>query len=224
MKKAIVLHSGGLDSTTALLKMQEMGYSTLGLIFDYGQSNVAEIIKAQQFAKEYNIPSITAKLSLDFLKASGSILMNKDKEPPKDYDPSTPSTPHGLYYVPARNTMFLSYAIHYALKQEASAIALGIVQGDGSPDRQPIYIEAYQHLINTAGYNLEIILPLIKLPKTAVIELAINYGIDLSQTVSCYTPTANGYACGQCRQCWRRRQSFKDLGISDPTIYQEIDN
>ncbi len=221
-KKAVVLCSGGLDSTTCLAVAQSQGYDIYALSFDYGQRNKAELnavtCQAQQFnAKQHMIQPLN-------LRTMGQSALTDDSIDVPDYsdDNEIPAT-----YVPARNTMFLSIALGWAEVLDADAIFIGVSHVDfsGYPDCRPEYIQAFQTMANLAtkrgveGNPIEIITPIINLSKADTITLGVSLGVDYSQTVTCYSATENGEACGRCDSCVLRKQGFEQAQISDPTVY-----
>ncbi len=221
-KKAVVLLSGGLDSTTCLAIAAAEGYDCYTLSFDYGQRHHVELKAAIKIAtsltcKEHRIVSISMK------EICGSALTNPDIDVP-DYqgDGGIPIT-----YVPARNTIFLSIALGWAETVGADAIFTGISSVDysGYPDCRPEYIEAFKKMADLAtkrgveGHAIKIETPLLYLDKKETIKLGLSMGVDYSQTVSCYQANDNGEACGRCDSCELRRQGFADAETDDPTPY-----
>ena len=222
MKKAIVLISGGLDSTTCLAIAKQQGYACYALSFDYGQRHASELEAAkkcaQQFAAEQHQ---IVQLSLD--QFGGSALTDDTIDVP-DYQGSQ-AIP--VTYVPARNTVFLSIALGYAEVIQAEAIFIGVSSLDysGYPDCRPEYINAFQAMANLAtkqgveGQPIEIKTPLINLNKAETIKLGLSLGVDYASTISCYRADAQGLACGSCDSCVLRKKGFSELGIVDPTCY-----
>ncbi len=221
MKKAIILLSGGLDSTTCLA-IANKDYECYTLSFDYGQRHHAELIKAENIAKKFKVKQHeVVKLSLNNLITSA--LTDKSKAIP-DYKDSKeiPST-----YVPARNTVFLSLALGWAEVLKADSIFIGVSDVDysGYPDCRPEYIAAFQQLANLAtksgieGNKINIVTPLIHLSKAETIKLGLELDVDYSMTVSCYQATSDGFACGRCDSCTLRKKGFKQANINDPTLY-----
>ena len=217
-KKVLVLLSGGLDSTTALAIMQDQGYKCFCIAFDYGQRNKEELEIARLFAISRNSSFQTIKFTLPFLENSDSVLVNLDAKMPAKELMVKRTMEVGVYYVPGRNTLFLSWAVHYALQFGIGSIVIGIAKGDAHPDRRPEYINAYQDLLNIAKYPIEILTPLAEMSKVEIVQRGLELGIDYSKTLSCYNPTAMK-SCGACRPCYKRKVTFEELGLPDPTIY-----
>lgn len=223
MKKAIILFSGGLDSTTCLAYAKSLGYDCLALSFDYGQRHLAELNAAKRIADAYHAAHCI--FQLDIRQFGGSALTDNAIAVP-DHDPHSNDIP--VTYVPARNTIFLSIALAYAEVNKAEAIFIGVsaVDYSGYPDCRPEYIEAFRQLARLAtkfstedGHTLSIHTPLIQLSKADTLKLGLSLGVDYSQTVSCYQATPEGLACGHCISCGLRKKGFTDLGVSDPTRY-----
>ncbi|MFA5959043.1 MAG: 7-cyano-7-deazaguanine synthase QueC [Tatlockia sp.] len=223
MKKAIVLLSGGLDSTTCLAIAKEEGFACYGLSFSYGQRHRSELDAAKRIAAHYAIPHRI--ISIEQEQFSGSALTDASIEVP-DYNNST-AIP--ITYVPARNTLFLSYALGYAEVVGASAIFIGVSAVDYSnyPDCRPEFISAFQTLANLAtkagveGESLTVHAPLLYLSKAQTIDKGCSLGVDYALTVSCYQASPEGLACGRCDSCAFRRQGFLAKGLKDPTRYME---
>lgn len=221
MKKAVVLFSGGLDSTTCLAIARDQGYTPYALSFDYGQRHRAELQAAQRITQHLDIHHETVQLSIGHL--GGSALTDSTIDVP-DYQGSNhiPVT-----YVPARNTTFLSIALGWAEILDAEAIFIGVSSIDysGYPDCRPEYIQAFQNMANLAtkmgieGRPIKIHTPLIKLNKAQTIQTGTDLGVDYAMTVSCYQANDSGEACGICDSCYLRQQGFLAAGISDPTRY-----
>lgn len=222
MKKAVILLSGGLDSTTCLALAKSQGYACATLSFDYGQRHRAELEAAARISAQFGaLKHEVVKLSLDNL--GGSALTDESIAVP-DYvgDDAIPVT-----YVPARNTVFLSIALGFAEVLEARSIFAGMsaVDYSGYPDCRPEYIAAFQQMANLAtkagveGNPIEIKTPLINLSKAQTIKLGDSLGVDYSQTVSCYQLSELGQACGRCDSCELRKRGFLEAGVADPTRY-----
>ena len=221
VKKAIVLLSGGLDSTTALAIAKSKGYSCYALSFRYGQKHCVELNAAKKIAQSLNV--VEHKIfDIDLSIFKGSALTDEDIEVPKASSQEIPVT-----YVPARNTVFLSIALAWAEVLTIQDIFIGVnaVDYSGYPDCRPEYISAYQHMANLAtkagveGNTLTIHTPLISLTKAEIITIGDKLGIDYSQTVSCYAANQQGRACGECDSCRFRKLGFMQAGIIDPTLY-----
>ena len=217
MKKAVVLVSGGLDSTTVLAMVKAQGFEAYVLSFAYGQRNAIELEAARRVvanlaAKEHRIAN------LDLRMFEGSSLTS-DLAVPKDrIGHEVPST-----YVPARNTIFLSFALAYAEVIGAFDIFYGanVIDFSDYPDCRPEYVQAFEALANkatTAGEHFHIHAPLMKLTKAEIIQVGVKLGVDYSLTHSCYDPVGD-LACGHCDSCLFRRCGFKEAGILDPTRY-----
>lgn len=218
---AIILLSGGLDSTTTLAIAQSQGFDCHALSFHYGQKQAAELAAAKRVAQRFNVPHHIMPLSVDMFH--GSALTEEPIAVP-DFDggEGIPVT-----YVPARNTVFLSIALGFAETLEASAIFIGVnaVDYSGYPDCRPAYIEAFQKMANLAtkaaveGRICKIHTPLIHWSKSKIIQRGIELGIDYSMTVTCYAADLEGRACGRCDSCTYRRRGFEQAGVDDPTLY-----
>lgn len=226
MKKAVVLLSGGLDSATVMAMAQADGYEIYAISFHYGQRHSMEldcaIEQAKGRAKEHKM------VDIDLGSFGGSALTADINVPKHDHiDELTPSIP--VTYVPARNTVFLSYALAWAEVLDASDIFIGVNALDysGYPDCRPEFIEAYERMANLAtvagieGRNLKIHAPLIKMTKAEIIHQGLALGVDYAKTTSCYDPAPNGYSCGHCDSCLLRLKGFKDAGEKDPHPYIE---
>lgn len=221
IKKAIVLLSGGLDSTTTLAVAKSEGYSCYALSFRYGQRHYVELEAAKKIAKYFDV--IEHKIfDIDFSIFKGSALTDVSIDVPDFAADGIPVT-----YVPARNTVFLSIALAWAevLKVQDLFIGVNAVDYSGYPDCRPEYIQAFQNMANFAtkagveGQKLDIHTPLIYLKKAEIIKLGVQLGVDFSLTISCYSANEQGAACGVCDSCRFRKQGFEEAGISDPTIY-----
>ncbi len=221
-KKAIILLSGGLDSITVLAHAKQQGYLCYALSFDYGQRHNAELNAARNIAKHYQvIDHKIIKLGLNAI--GGSALTDAQIAVPDHPQEGIPVT-----YVPARNTIFLSFALGWAEVLESRDIFIGVnaVDYSGYPDCRPEFIAAFQTLANLAtkagveGQKTVIHTPLISLSKAEIIQQGLEMGVDYSQTVSCYSADSEGRACGRCDACRLRAAGFAQLGVSDPTRYQ----
>lgn len=222
VKKAIVLVSGGLDSTTCLAIAGNMGFDCYAISFDYGQRSGSEIEAAKNLVKAAAV--IEHKIvRLQLGEIGGSALTDSAIAIPEQESVGIPVT-----YVPARNTVFLSYALAWAEVVGADAIYIGVnaVDYSGYPDCRPEYIAAFQKLINLAtrttmeGGTIRLETPLIDLSKDEIIKTGIRLGVDYGATVSCYQASSKGEACGRCDSCRFRKQGFIDAGIEDPTRYR----
>jgi len=222
MKKAVVLYSGGLDSTTCMAMAREQGYKPYALSFAYGQRHTIELEKAREYA-----PLIGAEehmvIDIDLRKMGGSAL-TADIDVPKSgvSEGEIPVT-----YVPARNTIFLSFALGWAEVLGASDIYIGVNALDysGYPDCRPEFIQAFQQMANLAtkagveGRPYQIHAPLLDLTKAQIIQQGLALGVDYQLTHSCYDPTPAGLSCGQCDSCRLRLKGFADAGQKDPIPY-----
>ncbi len=222
-KKAVVLYSGGLDSTTCLAMARAEGFAPYALSFAYGQRHGAELAKARENAPRMGVQEHLV-VDIDLRKIGGSAL-TADIAVPKGrtLDESIPVT-----YVPARNTVFLSFALGWAEVLGAFDIFIGVNALDysGYPDCRPEYIEAFEKMANLATrsavqgegrYRLHT--PLIHLTKGEIIRQGLALGIDYAQTLSCYDPSAAGLACGNCDSCHLRLKGFREAGVVDPVAY-----
>jgi 7-cyano-7-deazaguanine synthase len=225
MKRAVVLLSGGIDSTTTLAIAIAEGYEAHALSFDYGHRHQVEMEAARRVANSLGAkePRV-AKIDLRIF--SGSALTDDSDVPKKR---SETEIAHGIpvTYVPARNTIFLAYALAWAEVLPANDIFLGVnaIDYSGYPDCRPEFIEAFENLANLAtragvqGRRFQIHTPLIKFSKADIIRKAVELGVDLSLTHSCYDPTPEGFACGECDSCFLRLKGFREAGIKDPIRY-----
>ena len=223
MKKAVVLLSGGLDSTTCLAVAKSQGYDCYTLSFDYGQKHRSELQAANTIARHYQACQHEV-VALSIGNLGGSALTDEAIDVPSHHidSPSIPVT-----YVPARNTTFLSIALGWAEIIAAEAIFIGVsaVDYSGYPDCRPEYIKAFQQLADLAtktaieGHPIHIKTPLIHLNKAQTIQLGLQHGVDYSMTVSCYQADNDGLACGNCDSCALRKKGFQQANIVDPTRY-----
>jgi len=225
-KKAVVLSSGGIDSTTAMAIAKSQGYEIYSLSFRYGQRHALELEAAERVvealgAKEHLV------IDIDLGKIGGSALTD-NTEVPKDRGEGEMQREIPVTYVPARNTIFLSYALAWAEVLEASDIFIGVnaIDYSGYPDCRPEYIEAFERMANIATKagvegktKLKIRTPVIHMSKGEIIRKGIDLGVDYSITRSCYDPTPDGRACGQCDSCLLRKKGFKEASVPDPTEY-----
>jgi 7-cyano-7-deazaguanine synthase len=223
---AIVLLSGGLDSTTTLAYALDRGYDVRAMTFRYGQRHAHEVEAARQIAKRFGVRE-HAVVDIDLRPFGGSALTS-DIPVPKDRagdEMRRGGIP--ITYVPARNTIFLSFALAWAEVQDARDIFIGVNALDysGYPDCRPEYIAAFERMANLAtrggveGNAVMIHTPLIDLTKGQIIELGHSLGVDYALTTSCYDPDADGRACGHCDACLIRLKGFAEAGISDPVRY-----
>ena len=221
-KKAVVLVSGGLDSTTVLAIARSQGYDCYTLSFDYGQRHRAELVAAENTARMLGATEHKV-VTLDLRTIGGSALTDDAIAVPEQFSEGIPVT-----YVPARNTVFLSIALGWAEVLGAQDIFIGVnaVDYSGYPDCRPDFIAAFEHLANVAtrsgveGQPLRIQTPLMNMGKAEIVQRGVTLGVDYGQTVSCYQADALGLACGKCDSCRLRQQGFVEAGLADPTRYR----
>ncbi|MGR8931526.1 MAG: 7-cyano-7-deazaguanine synthase QueC [Gammaproteobacteria bacterium] len=221
-KNAIILLSGGLDSITVLAYAKTQGYGCYALSFDYGQRHNAELEAAKTIAENYQvIEHKIIRLGLDSI--GGSALTDTHIEVPTSPQAGIPVT-----YVPARNTIFLSFALGWAEVLNVHDVFIGVnaVDYSGYPDCRPEFIKAFQDMANLAtkagveGQTITIHTPLIDLSKAQIIEQGLRLGVNYSMTVSCYAADSHGRACGSCDACRLRQAGFAAAGVADPTRYR----
>lgn len=212
--KALLLFSGGLDSTTLLAYLLNENYNVYLLTFNYGQKHKLEVQKAISIAQKYKVVNHTI-INLDFSQIQGSALTSNSIEVPKNRDVNNKEIP--VTYVPARNTIFLSYALAFAEVNEIFNIYIGVnaVDYSGYPDCREAYIKEFEKLANLATKTgvegkkkIKIFAPLINLSKIDIIKKGIELKVDYSQTFSCYDPKDNGKECGVCDACQIRKTAF----------------
>jgi 7-cyano-7-deazaguanine synthase len=225
-KKAVVLVSGGLDSATVLAMAVRDGFECYALSFDYGQRHAVELDAARLVsrtlgAKDHRVATID-------LRVFGGSALTSDVDVPKGRDEAQMATGVPITYVPARNTIFLSFALAWAEVLGAQAIYIGVnaVDYSGYPDCRPEFIHAYERMAALAtassteqGQSVRIVTPLIHLTKAEIISQGLALGVDYAHTLSCYDPDSHGRACGQCDACKLRRRGFEQANITDPTLY-----
>lgn len=223
-KKAVLLLSGGLDSTTLLALATSQGYAIHALSFQYGQRHQAEVAAARKIASEYRVVQHVVT-DID-LRVFGGSALTSDIDVPKNrvVDEEIPVT-----YVPARNTIFLSFALAWAEVLGASDIFIGVNALDysGYPDCRPEFIAAFQEMarlatragVEDSKTDIRIQTPLIQMSKKEIIQLGLSLGVDYSMTTSCYDPSPSGDACGECDACQLRLKGFADAGSFDPGRY-----
>ena len=223
MSKAIVLLSGGLDSTTVLAIAKTHNFDCYALSFDYGQKQRSELESAITIANQSKVVEHRImKISLDDI--GGSALTDDEIDVPKYSE----SDEIPVTYVPARNTIFLSFALAWAEVIDCQKIYIGVNALDysGYPDCRPEFIKAFEDMANLAtkqsveGEKIEIRTPLISMTKAEIIQKGLSLGVDYSQTISCYLANSNGEACGECDACVLRINGFNNANIKDPTFYQ----
>jgi 7-cyano-7-deazaguanine synthase len=225
--KAVVLVSGGVDSATIAAIARERGFAIYALTFCYGQRHAIEVEAAARVAKA--VGAVEHIIQTIDLRAFGGSALTADIDVPKhdrvaDIDRQVPVT-----YVPARNTIFLAFALGYAEVIGSTDIFIGVnaVDYSGYPDCRPEFIRAFGHLASLAtragvcGKTMTVHAPLIDLSKADIIREGVRLGVDFALTHSCYDPSADGLACGRCDSCLLRREGFLDAGAPDPTCYAE---
>jgi len=223
MSRAVILLSGGLDSTTVLAIAQSQGLECYALSFDYGQKQRSELSAAKTIANKFGATEHRVmRVCLDDI--GGSALTDPNLEVPK----YSQSDEIPITYVPARNTIFLSFALAWAEVLDAQSIFIGVNALDysGYPDCRPEYIKAYEAMANLAtkqsveGDKIQIHTPLINLTKAEIIQQGECLGVDYSMTTTCYQANNKGEACGECDACVLRKNGFDQAGVDDPTRYQ----
>lgn len=226
-KEAVVLLSGGLDSTTALAIALSQGFLAHALSFRYGQRHVAELEAAKRVAATLTVVQhLVAEIDL---RAFGNSALTSDIPVPKGRNVEEMAHEIPVTYVPARNTIFLSFALAWAEVLGVSDIFIGVNALDysGYPDCRPEYIEAFEHMANLAtkagvegAQRLKIHTPLIHMTKAQIIQTGLELGVDYSLTSTCYEPSESGHACGQCDACILRLKGFAENGMKDPARYR----
>ena len=223
MSKAVILLSGGLDSTTVLAIAKSQGYDCYALSFDYGQKQRSELDSSILIAKKSNvIEHRIMKISLSDI--GGSALTDQSIDVPKYSE----SDEIPITYVPARNTIFLSFALAWAEVVDCQTIFIGVNALDysGYPDCRPEFIKAFENMANLAtkqsveGDRIQIKTPLISMTKAEIIKKGLGLGVDYSETTSCYDANTLGEACGECDACVLRKIGFENANVQDPTRYQ----
>jgi len=231
-KKAVVLSSGGVDSTTAMAIAKAEGYEVYSLSFSYGQRHALELRAAERVAEALAVKE-HLMIDLDMGKIGGSALTERIINVPKARDEAKMREEIPVTYVPARNTIFLSYALAWAEVVGASDIFIGVnaIDYSGYPDCRPEYIRAFEKMANLAlkaavegKMKIRIQAPLIHMTKAEIIRKGVEQGIDYRLTHSCYDPSPEGKACGQCDSCLLRNKGFREAGIPDPTVYVDLRN
>lgn len=225
-KRAVVLSSGGLDSTTVMAIAKSERYEVYSLSFRYGQRHSLEVEAAKKVSEAMGVKDHFV-IDIDMGKIGGSAL-TADYDVPKSRTEDEMAAGIPITYVPARNTIFLSYALALAEVLEASDIFIGVnaIDYSGYPDCRPEFIEAFERLANLATKagvegktKIRIRTPLIRLTKKEIIQKGIELGVDYGMTHSCYDPTPDGKACGQCDSCLLRKKGFREADLPDPTVY-----
>ncbi len=225
--KSVVLLSGGLDSTTTLALARKEGFDLFCLTFDYGQRHRVELDRARDIAQHFGTVDHQI-VKIDLRQFGGSALTDSIDVPTgRDQETTTSSIP--VTYVPARNTIFLSFCLAYAEVKEANDIFIGVnaVDYSGYPDCRPEFIAAFETLANLATKagvegkeSIKIHTPLIKLTKAEIIKKGLELGVDYAMTHSCYDPAEGGLSCGVCDSCQLRLKGFQEAGMKDPVAYK----
>lgn len=225
-KKAVILSSGGIDSTTVMAIAIHEGYEVYSLSFQYGQRHGVELESARRVTQLMGVKKHMV-IDLDLRKIGGSALTDNISVP-KGRNEAEIRGEIPMTYVPARNTIFLSYALAWAEVLEVSDIFIGVsaIDYSGYPDCRPEYIRAFEKMANLAikaavegKMEIHIRTPLIEMGKAEIIRKGMELGLDYGLTHSCYDPSENGVACGLCDSCLLRKKGFAEAGIPDPTIY-----
>ena len=229
-QNAVVLFSGGLDSVTCLYWAKANYANVTAVSFNYGQRHNSELNAAKKIAATAQVNHRI--IDIDLAQLGGSALTDASLVVPDakqtDFSDNQHNDSIPITYVPARNTIFLSYALALAEVTQSNAIVIGVnaVDYSGYPDCRPEYIEAFENMANLAtkagvmGNHLHIATPLLHLSKAEIIKLGVSLGVDYVLTVSCYRADSEGRACGHCDSCYLRQQGFLQAEIDDPTIYQ----
>jgi len=222
-KHAIVLFSGGLDSTTTLVIAKSMNFNIIALTINYKQRHISEVDASRYILSDY--PDVKHIIfDVDLNKIGGSALTDSTIDVPSESSEDIPVT-----YVPARNTIFLSIAAAYAERFDIADIFIGVnaIDYSGYPDCRPEFITSFENMINlgtksgVTGKRFTIHAPLVQMKKHEIIESGIKHGVDYSKTLSCYNPSNDGLACNACDACHYRKEGFRTAGIDDPTRYKK---
>ena len=225
MADAVVLLSGGLDSSTVLAIAVREGHRCHALTFRYGQRHQIEVEAAARIARALGAADHRV-IDIPLGELGSSSLTDRSSAVPRGRTPHTMATEIPSTYVPARNTIFLAYALAVAEVTQSDLIYVGVsaVDYSGYPDCRPEYVEAFRRLAELAtrraveGRPAQIVAPLLHLGKAEIIRKGIELGVDYSLTVSCYDPDQQGRACGRCDSCLLRRRGFREAGIPDPAV------
>jgi 7-cyano-7-deazaguanine synthase len=229
LPKAVILLSGGVDSATTLALAQKQGFEAHALTFRYGQRHAVEVEAARRVAARLGV--VEHRVVTIDLRAFGGSALTDEVAVPKDREPAAMANGIPVTYVPARNTIFLAYALAWAEVLGAADIFLGVNALDhgGYPDCRPEYIEAFQRLANLATKagvegrtRLTIHTPLIRMTKAEIVRAGLALGLDYALTSSCYDPSPAGAACGRCDACVLRLGGFAANGVRDPRAYQQL--
>ncbi len=222
MKRAVVLLSGGLDSAAVLAWMRREGYACHALSFAYGQRHGVELARAAELARA--LGAVEHKVTEIDLRAFGGSALTADIAVPKDRNEGEIAHGVPITYVPARNTIFLAFALAYAETIGSSDLAIGVnaIDYSGYPDCRPEFIAAFERLANLAtaaateeGARFKIHTPLQHLTKAGIVKLALELGVPVGRTLSCYDPLPDGAPCGHCDACQLRRKGFAEAGVVD---------
>lgn len=223
-KKAVVLFSGGLDSTTVLVYALNQGYEVWPLTFSYGQRHAIEIRQSERTLKKYGLLERQTVFSIDLTPFRNCSLINRELDVPSDYSAESGRIPST--YVPSRNIIFLSVASGFAETVGAEKIFIGVnsVDYSGYPDCRPEFIEAFNKMIAVGTKQgvesgIEVVAPIQNMSKKEIIELGTSIGVDYSLTHSCYNPAPDGSSCGVCDSCRLRLEGFRQAGLQDPLKY-----
>lgn len=226
-RPAVLLLSGGLDSTTLLASAKQHSWQVYALTFRYGQRHDVEVARAQAIAADYGVVRHVVA-DIDLRVFGGSALTSSDIDVPKDRGAEAMADGIPATYVPARNTIFLSYALAWAEALGARDLFIGVNALDysGYPDCRPEFITAFEQLANLAtkagtqgGDRFTVHTPLMTMSKANIIALGVSLGVDYGATTSCYDPAADGAACGRCDACQLRKKGFAEARVADPTRY-----
>ena len=229
MKPAVVLLSGGLDSATVLAWMRREGYACHALSFRYGQRHLIELERAAELARA--LGAVEHKVAEIDLRAFGGSALTADIDVPKDRADGEISHGVPITYVPARNTIFLAFALAFAETLGASDIAIGVnaIDYSGYPDCRPEFIAAFEQLAHLAtkagvqdGARFRVHTPLQELSKAGIVRLALELGVPVGRTLSCYDPSPEGVPCGHCDSCILRRRGFAEAGVDDGQLSRKI--
>jgi 7-cyano-7-deazaguanine synthase len=228
MRRAVALASGGLDSSTAIAIARKQGFDIYALSFDYGQRHRIELEAARHVMRSLGITRHVVE-TID-LRIFGGSALTADMEVPKNRDPHRISAEIPVTYVPARNTIFLSFALGWCEILNAQDIIMGVnaVDYSGYPDCRLEFLQAFERLATLAtkagvegNARYRIHAPLLHMTKAQIIRAGIEAGVDFSLTHSCYDPDPEGLACGACDSCILRRRGFEEAGVADPTAYRK---
>ena len=226
-RKAVVLSSGGLDSTTVMAMAKQDGFDIYSLSFSYGQRHALELEAARHVADHLGVKKHMV-VQIDLREFGGSALTDHF-DVPKGRNKHEMTEDIPITYVPARNTIFLSYALAWSEVLGSSDIFIGVnaIDYSGYPDCRPEYIAAFERMANLATkagvkgtVKTKIRTPLLYMTKAQIIRKGVELGVDYALTVSCYDPSSEGLACGQCDSCILRKKGFEEAGVSDPTKYR----